>query len=46
VRLSDPSNGEKYLLRVWPENKRAYEAVAKTFGLTETEYKQQVVQHS
>lgn len=46
VRVTDPSTGEKYVLRVWPENKRAYEAVAQTFGLSEDEYKTSIVQHS
>jgi hypothetical protein len=46
VRVSDPSTGEKYTLRVWSSNKRAYEAVAQTFNMTETEYKQSVRAHS
>jgi hypothetical protein len=46
VRVTDPSTGEKYTLRVWPENKRAYEAIGQTFGLTEEEYKAFVYSHS
>jgi hypothetical protein len=46
VRVTDPSTGSKYLLRVWPENTRAYEAVGQTFGKTEQEYKTMVLQHS
>jgi hypothetical protein len=46
VRLTDPSTGEKYTLRVWPQNSRAYEAVAMTFGMTEDEYRQSVIAHS
>jgi hypothetical protein len=46
VRVTDPSTGERYVLRVWPNNKRAYEAVAQTFGMSEDEYKQQVSSHS
>jgi len=46
VRVTDPSTGEKYTLRVWPENKRAYEAVAQTFGMSEAEYKKRVYSHS
>jgi hypothetical protein len=46
VRVTDPSTGEKYTLRVWPENNRAYEAIGQTFGMTEKEYKASVVAHS
>jgi len=46
VRVTDPSTAEKYLIRVWPHNKRAYEAVAQTFGLTEQVYKSSVYSHS
>ena len=46
VRVSDPSTGEKYVLRVWPQNKRAYEAVAMTFGMTEDDYRSSVTAHS
>jgi hypothetical protein len=46
VRVTDPSTGEKYMLRVWPENVRAYEAIGKTFGMTEEQYKSSVYAHS
>ena len=46
IRVTDPSTAEKYTLRVWPENKRAYEAVAMTFGMTEQQYKESVHSHS
>ena len=46
VRVTDPSTGEKYTLRVWPSNVRAYEAVAQTFGMNEDQYKQSVYSHS
>ena len=46
VRVTDPSTGEKYTLRVWPDNQRAYEAVAQTFGMSEAEYKASVYAHS
>jgi hypothetical protein len=46
VRVTDPSTGERYVLRVWPSNQRAYEAVAQTFGLSEEEYRGNVAQHS
>ena len=46
VRVTDPSTGEKYTLRVWPDNKRAYEAIGQTFGLSEEEYKNSVQAHS
>jgi hypothetical protein len=46
VRVTDPSTGERYVLRVWPENVRAYEAIAKTFGMTEEQYKSSVYSHS
>ena len=46
VRVTDPSTGENYVLRVWPENKRAYEAIAQTFGMTETEYRESIATHS
>ena len=46
VRVTDPSTGEAYLIRVWPENQRVYEAIGRTFGLTEAQYKQSVLQHS
>jgi hypothetical protein len=46
VRVTDPSTGEKYVLRVWSANRRAYEAVAQTFGMTETEYRESIATHS
>ena len=46
VRVTDPSTGERYTLRVWPENKRAYEAIGQTFGMSEAEYKASVYAHS
>ena len=46
VRVIDPSTGDSYILRVWPQNKRAYEAVAMTFGMTESQYKESVYSHS
>jgi hypothetical protein len=46
VRLTDPSTAERYTLRVWSENKRAYEAVAQTFGMTEEQYRESVYSHS
>jgi hypothetical protein len=46
VRITDPSTGEKYTLRVWPENRRAYEAVAQTFNMSEDQYKSSVLAHS
>jgi hypothetical protein len=46
VRVTDPSTGEKYLIRVWPENRRAYEAIAQTFGMTEEQYRESVHSHS
>jgi hypothetical protein len=46
VRVTDPSTGEKYMLRVWPENTRVYEAIGQTFGLTEEAYKSSVYTHS
>ena len=39
VRLTDPSTGRQYTLRVLHSHTRCYEAVGWTFGLTETEYK-------
>ena len=39
VRLTDPSTGRQYALRVLHDHTRCYEAVGWTFGLTETEYK-------
>ena len=39
VRLSDPSTGRKYTLRVLHDHTRCYEAVGWTFGLSETDYK-------
>jgi hypothetical protein len=46
VRVTDPSTGERYVLRVWPENQRAYEAIGQTFGMSEVEYKESVLSHS
>jgi hypothetical protein len=46
VRVSDPSTGEHYVLRVWPSNTRVYEAVGQTFGMSEAEYKSQILCHS
>jgi hypothetical protein len=39
VRLTDPSTGREYTIRVKHSHTRCYEAVGWTFGLTETEYK-------
>jgi hypothetical protein len=39
VRLTDPSTGRQYTLRVLPTHTRCYEAVGWTFGKTEEEYK-------
>jgi hypothetical protein len=39
VRLSDPSTGRQYTLRVKHSHTRCYQAVGWTFGLTEKEYK-------
>jgi hypothetical protein len=39
VRLTDPSTGRQYVIRVRHDHTRCYEAVAWTFGLTEEEYK-------
>ena len=46
VRVTDPSTGEHYVLRVWHENTRAYQAVAQTFGMTEEEYRSSIATHS
>jgi len=55
VRLSDPSTGRKYTIRVLHSHTRCYEAVGWTFpvkhpdgriGLSEAEYKHQIMQHS
>jgi hypothetical protein len=46
VRVTDPSTGEKYTLRVWPDNTRAYEAIGQTFGMSEEEYKSSILAHS
>jgi hypothetical protein len=46
VRITDPSTGESYTLRVWPENTRAYQAIAQTFGMSESEYKTSIASHS
>ena len=40
VRLTDPSTGRRYHLRCDPKCKRAYEAVARSGGMTEKQYKQ------
>jgi len=39
VRLTDPSTGRQYTLRVRHDHARCYEAVGWTFGLSETDYK-------
>jgi hypothetical protein len=39
VRLSDPSTGREYTIRVKHDHTRCYEAVGWTFGLSETDYK-------
>jgi hypothetical protein len=39
VRLTDPSTGRQYTLRVKHDHTRCYEAVAWTFGVTEADYK-------
>ena len=40
------STVKEHTLRVWPDNKRAYEAIGQTFGLSEKEYKNSVQAHS
>ena len=40
------STVKEHTLRVWPDNKRAYEAIGQTFGLSEEEYKNSVQAHS
>ena len=39
VRLTDPSTGRQYTIRVLHDHARCYEAVGWTFGLSETDYK-------
>jgi hypothetical protein len=39
VRITDPSTGRRYHLRVPPSSTRAYEAVGWTFGMSEADYK-------
>jgi hypothetical protein len=39
VRLSDPSTGRQYTLRVLHDHTRCYEAIGWTFGVDETTYK-------
>ena len=39
VRLTDPSTGRQYTLRVRHDHQRCYEAVGWTFGRSEAEYK-------
>ncbi len=39
VRLTDPSTGRQYTLRVLHDHDRCYKAVGWTFGMTEIEYK-------
>ena len=39
VRLSDPSTGRQYIIRVAHDTKRAYEGVGASFGMTEEQYK-------
>ena len=39
VRLTDPSTGRQYTIRVLHSHTRCYQAVAWTFGKTEEEYK-------
>lgn len=46
VRLTDPSTGRQYVLRVRHDHRRAYEAVGWTFQMTEEQYKTSVRQHS
>ena len=46
VRLTDPSTGRQYTIRVRHDHKRAYEAVGWTFGMSEEQYKTTVLQHS
>ncbi|CAM6006570.1 unnamed protein product [Sphagnum balticum] len=42
VRLTDPSTGRQYTIRVRHDHTRCYEAVGWTFGLTEQEYRNDV----
>jgi hypothetical protein len=39
VRLTDPSTGREYTIRVRHDHTRCYEAVGWTFGVSETDYK-------
>jgi hypothetical protein len=39
VRLTDPSTGRQYVLRVKHDHSRCYEAVGWTFSMTEEQYK-------
>jgi hypothetical protein len=39
VRLTDPSTGRRYTLRVAYNTKRCYQGVAASFGLTESQYR-------
>ena len=39
VRLTDPSTGRRYAIRVLHSHTRCYEAVGWTFGMTEAQYK-------
>jgi len=40
VRLTDPSTGRAYVIRVLHDHARCYEAVGWTFGMTEQQYKE------
>jgi hypothetical protein len=46
ARLTDPSTERQYLLRTEHRHARCYEAIGASFGMTEREYKEWVVQHS
>jgi hypothetical protein len=46
VRLTDPSTGRQYTIRVLHNHQRCYEAIGWTFGLTEKQYRNEVLQHS
>ena len=39
VRLTDPSTGRQYTIRVRHDHRRCYEAIGWTFGMSENEYK-------
>ena len=46
VRVTDPSTGRQYILRVAHNCKRPYEGIGASFGMTEKQYRKSVRQHS